>query len=143
MESTQRSWTSFFVATKSNREQIQDIIKNGYEFEHDRAVIIASISLEYKIKPSEVDDLDVDDIYRMMAALSGDSKFYHLIYIRTETNQDHIKNFTKAEMKERESWKSFVNELKQEYMSKNELHEEYRKRTTSFMDRMMAQYSSK
>ena len=79
----------------------------------------------------------------MMEALSGDSKFYHLIYIRTERDPDHIKNFTKAEQKERDNWKNFIDTLKQEYLSSQEIHEEYVNRTTSFMDRMMAQYSSK
>ncbi len=135
----QKKWTIFFVTT-NKKEQIKNIEKNGYEFEHDKEIILGSLSLAYKAKPSEVLEWSVEDVYNAIPTLPGDSKFAHLVYVRTEDNKDHIKNFTDGEMRERRKWKAFIEELKIETLGLEEVKKEDDKRRNALMDSFMARF---
>lgn len=135
----QRKLKNFFV-TINKKEQIKNIEKNGYEFEHDKEIILGSLSLAYKTKPSEILEWSVKDVFDAIPTLPGDSKFAHLVYIRTEDNKEHIKNFTDGEMKERRKWKSFIEQLKIETLGKEEIKKEDDKRRNDLMDRFMARF---
>lgn len=131
--------TSFFVAT-NKKEQIKNIERNGYEFEHDKEIILGSLSLAYKAKPSEILEWSVEDVFNAIPTLPGESKFAHLVYVRTEKNKDHIKNFTDGEMKERRKWQDFIERLKIETLGHEEIKKEDDIRRNDIMDRFMARF---
>jgi len=130
---------NFFVTT-NKKEQIKNIEKNGYEFEHDKDIILGSLSLAYKAKPSEILEWSVEDIFAAIPTLPGESKFAHLVYVRTEDNKEHIKNFTDSEMKERRKWKDFIEKLKIETLGHEEIKKEDDIRRNDMMDRFMSRF---
>ena len=91
-----RIWRSDFRKPSSNKEVWYDLIE-------DYPLIEASFLEQYGLRLSEV-DMSWREFSDLLSCLSADTALGRVVAIRSETDREVLKNFTKGQKEIREEW---------------------------------------
>ncbi|HEX2986152.1 MAG TPA: hypothetical protein VHO71_04980 [Caproiciproducens sp.] len=67
-----------------------------------------SIAKQYGVLPSEQENLKYSDWSKMVSGLMDDTPLGRVVGIRSETDEDIIKNYTKEQRAVRDDWSRFL-----------------------------------
>lgn len=79
-----------------------------YDVDYDVVLIQQSISKQYGVLPSQQEDLKYSDWAKMVGGLMDDTPLGRVVGVRSETNKDIIKNYTKEQCAVRDEWSHFL-----------------------------------
>lgn len=76
--------------------------------EYDAVLIEQSIAKQYHILPSQQECLPYSDWAKMLSGLMDDTPLGRIVSIRSEQDQNILKNFTSGQRKIQQEWRSFI-----------------------------------
>ena len=79
-----------------------------YDIDYDRVLIEQSIAKQYGVLPSDQENLKYSDWSKMVGGLMDDTPLGHAVGVRSETDKDIIKNYTKEQRAVRDEWSRFL-----------------------------------
>ncbi len=91
-----------------NPKSRQPNSNSWYDVDYDKILIEQSIAKQYGVLPSEQENLKYSDWSKMVSGLMDDTPLGRVVGVRSETNKDIIKNFTKEQRAVRNEWSRFL-----------------------------------